>query len=755
MTSQLSPTPIFKAFDNNGFPLAFGLLTTYQAGTLTKQATYVDSTQTTQNTNPIQLNFRGECAIWLDPTLTYKFALTDQFGNTIPGWPVDNIPGGFGSGPFSVNLIPNPTNTFTLGSPTNSWAQIYLGANAAPAYDPVSGNIAYYARTAAEIAAGVTPTNYTYAPGYVERYGADPTGASDSGVAFRAACSVALQTGGGKIYALGAIYNFTTWDTVSFLSTNNLALFCLPGNSELVGGGMFSTKLRVSNIARVGMYASGANRTHIIGMRAGQAGQYVHDVQFDYNGIVQQSATDFCYFARTLSGGCTFQRCYGTQAPITNGIVDNSGNSGQRVIIRDCLFQDSGPNMTGNGALNSDCSYIYITAPNSIVESTLLFNSAQAVHNCGGIEMHSARYTVRSNMIRNCFPGMYLGVQDGVTTSFGSLVEGNYIGLCFSGIEIIDQHNGLKITKNHFEANIDSGGGGFGPNFGDIFTPINGTTGVNSAGTQTALSIVDNTFDMTAYLQGTARSGNASNSINLGTLQGCKIALNRFLSATPNAIIINGSSASIGSNGAAGATNDVTIVENDFIACTDATGTVGYINIFATSGASWGAGAVMQDIYVRNNHLWRTRSLSISSAFCLIATGGGTFTPTFNNVRWENNDLVNVNPVVDILGTGTIVIQNGQSATAQAITANGQTINTAAVTSQRIAPNAAYTGIIMQAGTVAGQQCMVMNESTTANSVTMAAAATSNVADGTSCVIAGASQKTFVWDVGTNLWYHS
>src|ERR1700733_3732200 len=122
MTAQLSPTPIFKAFSNDGQPLAYGFLTTYAAGTTVKQATYIDSTQTTQNSNPIRLNFRGECALWLDPTLTYKFVLTDFFGNTIPGYPVDNIPGGFGAGGFNFDLIPNPTNTYTLGSPTNSWA---------------------------------------------------------------------------------------------------------------------------------------------------------------------------------------------------------------------------------------------------------------------------------------------------------------------------------------------------------------------------------------------------------------------------------------------------------------------------------------------------------------------------------------------------------------------------------------------------------------------------------------------------------
>lgn len=169
MTAQLSPLGVQKFYDNNGNPLAFGLLYSYAAGTSNPQATYVDSTQTTQNTNPVQLNFRGECSLWLDPTLTYKLLLTDSAGNTIPNWPVDNIPGGpfitgSGSLPVVVNIIPTPTNTYTLGNSTHSWAQIYLGAGAAPAFDSVSGNIGYYARTAAEIAAGVTPVNYSYDP---------------------------------------------------------------------------------------------------------------------------------------------------------------------------------------------------------------------------------------------------------------------------------------------------------------------------------------------------------------------------------------------------------------------------------------------------------------------------------------------------------------------------------------------------------------------------------------------------------------
>ena len=59
--------------------------------------------------------------------------------------------------------------------------------------------LASYARTAAEIAAGVTPTNYAYPPGDVRRYGGDPTGVNVSTGAFQSALNVALQ-GSSDVY---------------------------------------------------------------------------------------------------------------------------------------------------------------------------------------------------------------------------------------------------------------------------------------------------------------------------------------------------------------------------------------------------------------------------------------------------------------------------------------------------------------------------------------------------------------------------
>jgi hypothetical protein len=53
-----------------------------------------------------------------------------------------------------------------------------------------TGTAPFYAQTAAEAAAGVTPVNYAYTPGDVRRYGADPTGSADSALAIQSALNV-------------------------------------------------------------------------------------------------------------------------------------------------------------------------------------------------------------------------------------------------------------------------------------------------------------------------------------------------------------------------------------------------------------------------------------------------------------------------------------------------------------------------------------------------------------------------------------
>jgi hypothetical protein len=94
------------------------LLFTYVAGTTTPQATWVDSTQTTQNTNPVVLNSRGEANVWLDPRLTYKFVLQDSAASPI--WTVDQIPGN-GTGGSQGSFAATTTGFTVVLTPTIQW----------------------------------------------------------------------------------------------------------------------------------------------------------------------------------------------------------------------------------------------------------------------------------------------------------------------------------------------------------------------------------------------------------------------------------------------------------------------------------------------------------------------------------------------------------------------------------------------------------------------------------------------------------
>lgn len=87
--APVSPKIQFK--DSAGVPLVGGTLDVYLAGTTTRTNTWQDKTQLTLNTNPIVLDSRGECTLWVDDQLTYKFVLKNVLGVT--QWTVDNVSG--------------------------------------------------------------------------------------------------------------------------------------------------------------------------------------------------------------------------------------------------------------------------------------------------------------------------------------------------------------------------------------------------------------------------------------------------------------------------------------------------------------------------------------------------------------------------------------------------------------------------------------------------------------------------------------
>jgi hypothetical protein len=110
----------------------------------------------------------------------------------------------------------------------------------------------------------------------------------------------------------------------------------------------------------------------------------------------------------------------------------------------------------------------------------------------------------------------------------------------------------------------------------------------------------------------------------------------------------------------------------------------------------------------------------------------------------------------DVFGLGSRIagnmgVMNLLGNTAVATGAAG-TIATAALSFSRVNPAADRTGCILEAGTADGQVIIVMNVSAS-KTITFAASGTSNVADGTSDVIAALSAAMYVWGAATSLWY--
>jgi hypothetical protein len=141
-------------FDNNGIPLAGGLVYTYAAGTTTPQATYTTSAGSIAHANPIVLDSAGRIPsggeIWLTDAVAYKFVLKTSGASTIGTY--DNVIGN-ASGIYAAFAA-------SSGSSLVGYTQTGTGAVATT----VQARLRQYVS--------------------VIDFGADPTGVSDSTTAF-------------------------------------------------------------------------------------------------------------------------------------------------------------------------------------------------------------------------------------------------------------------------------------------------------------------------------------------------------------------------------------------------------------------------------------------------------------------------------------------------------------------------------------------------------------------------------------------
>jgi hypothetical protein len=131
----LSPYGIGQQFfDDNGVPLAGGLIYTYQAGSSTPLVTYTTNGGTIANANPIVLDAAGRVPqeIWLLTGYSYKFVL--QNANAVLIQTLDNIYPILQNAPASAPAVPTGGIILWSGSTGSIPATWYLcdGTNGTP-----------------------------------------------------------------------------------------------------------------------------------------------------------------------------------------------------------------------------------------------------------------------------------------------------------------------------------------------------------------------------------------------------------------------------------------------------------------------------------------------------------------------------------------------------------------------------------------------------------------------------------------------
>jgi hypothetical protein len=121
-------------FDDNGVPLAGGLIYTYQAGSSTPLATYTENSGTVANSNPIVLDASGRTPqqIWLLTGFSYKFVL--QNSDAVLIQTLDNIYPILQNAPASSPAVPAGVILLWSGSTGSIPAGWVLcnGANGTP-----------------------------------------------------------------------------------------------------------------------------------------------------------------------------------------------------------------------------------------------------------------------------------------------------------------------------------------------------------------------------------------------------------------------------------------------------------------------------------------------------------------------------------------------------------------------------------------------------------------------------------------------
>ena len=406
-------------FTEQGVILAGGTVNTYLAGTTTPQQTWTDSTLSVSNGTSITLQSDGrmQTSCWVPAGTSIKLILKDASGNTIPNGTVDNLQG-----------INDPTTV--LASITQTSVGKLL-----------------YPQTAAEVAAGVTPTNYQYPTLTVDRYGTNSVpGVTSMLTAITNAFSVAKQAGGGNItFATASSYyvgNVTAdGKTSPLILLSSLSNVVVSGNGATIvsnttynntGFGCVIKLTDPNNVAfkDLNFYDNGFDQSQT---GPGASGNW----QASYSILATTTTATNCY-------GILLQNCQASHTGVLFAAYNSTLNSGRLKNIQllncrslNCFygsnFQQQGDDVTISnmmvlnpcrayypyGVVNHNVDLaVYIDGTNANAGSTALCDITRADYDTRDIKL---RLVMHGN---TAIFGALVNLEAGITSNGPGLIEG-------------------------------------------------------------------------------------------------------------------------------------------------------------------------------------------------------------------------------------------------------------------------------------------------------------------------------------------
>jgi hypothetical protein len=218
-------------FDDNGVPLAGGLIYTYQAGSSTPLATYTTNGGTIANANPIVLDASGRTPqqIWLLTGFSYKFVL--QNSDAVLIQTLDNIYPILQNAPASAPAVPSGGIILWSGSTGSIPATWFLcdGTNGTPdlrnsfivgAGSSYAVNATGGTADAVVVSHNHTATSVVTDPGHTHFIANGDTTGGSTTISLTSSNYLAGKNGGGSVSESYALQGTGTVSTIGLTSSS-------------------------------------------------------------------------------------------------------------------------------------------------------------------------------------------------------------------------------------------------------------------------------------------------------------------------------------------------------------------------------------------------------------------------------------------------------------------------------------------------------------------------------------------------------